>query len=107
MSTEPACPDVQDLERLLSGQLAFTDVEAIVRHVEQCGRCVETVESLEAEDPLAEALRDRAGVSGVAEEPEVKALIERLGGRRPSATLRGPETTPPSPGEPTPAGGEA
>jgi WD40 repeat protein/serine/threonine protein kinase len=52
------CPTKQDYQRVMRGELSPGDVEYVAEHLEQCGRCVETVQSLKAEDTLLEAVRE-------------------------------------------------
>src|SRR6185295_3072297 len=84
MSQAQPCPDVQILERLVLGQLAATEMDALEKHLTQCDRCGATMMSLRAEDTLVEALR--ASARGENKRPElVERLIERMKQQVPDA----------------------
>jgi tetratricopeptide (TPR) repeat protein len=77
MHAPPPCPEIQILRRLLLGQVTPEQLDALGQHVEQCNRCVATLESLRAEDTVSEAARGVAG-GGAPQDGLVDGLIERF-----------------------------
>jgi hypothetical protein len=51
------CPDARDLQRLLLGDVADDEAEALERHLHDCPACLRIVRATEANDTLVEALR--------------------------------------------------
>jgi tRNA A-37 threonylcarbamoyl transferase component Bud32 len=78
-----ACPDAETLEQLLCGRTPPPEEERLLRHVEGCGGCAETVGRLLQSDTVVEALRDRRGPAEGAADPGAHGRIERLGRLRP------------------------
>jgi tetratricopeptide (TPR) repeat protein len=73
-----ACPDRQELEQLLLGQLAEEEVNELERHFELCECCLRAARSQEPEDPLVTVVRASRRVSACADTEAPAALIERL-----------------------------
>jgi tRNA A-37 threonylcarbamoyl transferase component Bud32 len=102
MSAEPSCLGARELEQVVLGRATAEDVERLARHLEECGRCGETVEQLLDRGALVETLRSRAEVAGESEDDAVGQLVSRLRELRPAPAAPG-ETravadTPPPPG---------
>jgi len=72
------CPDKSDLKRLMLGQLPADRAQSLEEHLPQCPRCSGTIETIQADDTLAEAVRAQASLPPAAEEPAIGALIDRL-----------------------------
>src|SRR5262245_24163038 len=73
-----ACPDAPQLRRLLLGQVSPGDGEALERHVEQCARCQETLQGLDAADGLLETARIAAARPALNPRGAVSGLMDRL-----------------------------
>jgi serine/threonine protein kinase len=73
-----ACPDPQTLEQFLCGRAPPAEEERLLRHLEGCGCCAETVSLLLQSDTVVEALRDRRGPAGGAAGGGAGGLFERL-----------------------------
>jgi WD40 repeat protein/serine/threonine protein kinase len=58
-----SCPDVPVLEQFLLGQVPPDEAQWLARHVEECGRCVETLHNLQANDTLIESMRAAAAAA--------------------------------------------
>jgi hypothetical protein len=78
MPATSACPAAEVFQRLSRGQLPLPEVEQLAQHLEECGRCVDTVQRLHVEDTLLEAMRLQE--TGGEEDPgsAVEDLMERL-----------------------------
>ena len=79
MTVAMSCPDRASLERLLDHGAGPDEVERLAGHLETCGRCGETVETLLAADRNAAALR---GTKVEADAPSVQLLRARLANLR-------------------------
>jgi hypothetical protein len=73
-----SCPDRETLERFVLGQFPPEAVERLGHHVEQCARCVGTIQAMTARDSLLEAMRSRPTLSLDAASPMVESLMARL-----------------------------
>jgi hypothetical protein len=81
------CPQAEDLQRFLLGEMEDADAERLELHLSQCRSCVTTAQGLKASDTLVEAMR--AGIRGV-EYIEIRAdeaLIARMCRLRQSAAV--------------------
>ena len=87
------CPDIQDLECLLLGQITGPEGEKLAQHLEVCGRCLAAVQGLRAEDTFVEDARAQGTGVTPADSDVVRALIERLRGLRPELAGTGREAT--------------
>jgi hypothetical protein len=74
------CPDKHVLAQLVLGRLGADETEALACHLERCGRCAATAQSLAAEDTLVAAARAPAAAAEDGEDSVVAALIARLSG---------------------------
>jgi aminoglycoside phosphotransferase (APT) family kinase protein len=70
------CPEKQAWQELVSGQLPAEEVERLAQHLEQCQRCLETVQSLHAADTFSELLK--ANPSTIDSGAGVEGLMQRL-----------------------------
>ncbi len=57
MADTPHCPDTDVLRDFLLGRFPPAEVERLAGHVEECGRCIDTLQTLRDSDPLLEAVR--------------------------------------------------
>ena len=57
MSDPSACPAAKDLERFIRGQLSHEEAAAVERHLAQCGRCLEGLQTLRKGAPLVHETR--------------------------------------------------
>ncbi len=73
-----ACPEIRNLERLVLGQIAGPEAEALEEHVARCDRCGVAVSRLKAEDPLVQAMRVPVPLVGEADRKLVQDLIAKL-----------------------------
>lgn len=81
--TTATCPDDETLVRLLAGLLPADSAEFHEQHLAHCADCLARAERLTAHDSLMESLCATPGgddTISAAEEPVVRALIERLSG---------------------------
>jgi hypothetical protein len=78
MSTVTTCPNVQSLQRLVSGQLHEPEIEPVVRHLEGCDACVRKLQLLPASDTLSDLLANARTIPPGTEEAVVNRLIARL-----------------------------
>ena len=72
------CPDPQVLQRLLLGQFLPAEEQSLAEHLLHCDNCARTIESLNAEDALVEALRAGAAADNDPECGVIEDLIHRL-----------------------------
>jgi serine/threonine-protein kinase len=70
----------------MSGRHSPGQVEACARHLEECRRCAALLYELNADDPLAEALRGQGVMSSDFEDEPMRALIDRLASQLPSSS---------------------
>ena len=70
------CPDPPVLERFLLGRASKEEAASLEEHVRECSRCVDVIETLEATDPLVEAVQSAKEVKTNA--GDVEDLIETL-----------------------------
>src|SRR5262245_7748944 len=92
MKQAAACPSRQDLERLMQGQMSYTQVEQLAQHLERCDSCISTVQALKVDDTLVEVIRKQAHAQGKPPDAILKNLMERLRGLRLTGKPNG-ETT--------------
>jgi serine/threonine protein kinase len=71
------CPDARDLERLLLGQVADDEAEALESHLRDCPTCLETVRTARTQDTLVEALRGQE----IEPDPDGDGTLQSLIGR--------------------------
>jgi anti-sigma factor RsiW len=77
------CPATEELQRLVRGDLAAPDREALVQHLEQCASCVQTVKTLPKDDTFTELVRAARSLAGDGPEADVvNGLMQRLDGLR-------------------------
>jgi tRNA A-37 threonylcarbamoyl transferase component Bud32 len=92
MSTLAACPDVQRLQQFVQGQLDEADTQRLEQHLADCPHCLQTLQGLEDQDVLCQALRHGSPLTHAQPVAEVQRLQQRLRalpGQEPCA----PETT--------------
>jgi WD40 repeat protein/serine/threonine protein kinase len=92
------CPHIPQLRRLLLGQAPPEVADALETHVLECPSCLETMRSLQAEDPLIEAVRWRPTTNHGAGAETIQRLIQRL--KRLHASAGAPATPAPQPDTP-------
>jgi serine/threonine protein kinase len=93
------CPTIEDLQLLQDGRLPTGQVEVLARHVEQCARCVETLQQIGGNTSLAGSIGlDNTDVHVDHLIDRLKGLLSREGGtsigERAAAALeppRGPD----------------
>jgi serine/threonine-protein kinase len=71
------CPQLTELEEFLLGRLADTRSDEVEAHLAGCARCLQTVNNLEAEDLLVEAMR-RAPGAQLSADSEIDGLLAQL-----------------------------
>jgi hypothetical protein len=78
MQSTSACPERDDLARLLLGQVADAEAEVLEQHMSHCQRCLEKTRSLRLDDDtLLEAIRQSAKADPLWDEAADR-LIARL-----------------------------
>ncbi len=92
MTPSPSCPAVEDLQRLLSGQMPDREADALERHLLECPSCLRAVQGLHGEDTLVAAVQAAAGLTGGAAPGPVPELMRRLKRLQPDSANR--PTTP-------------
>lgn len=80
MSNEPQCPDRDELERFLLGQVSDLELADIEGHLSHCSSCLRTLEDLHAQDPLIEAFRSQRAARDNQEDEQAESMIRRLQG---------------------------
>lgn len=79
MSRETSCPNKQDLERLMLGQLPDSDTARLASHIESCDQCVEAVRTLIPDDTLVAAMKHSLAVAAdLPADEQVQSLIEHV-----------------------------
>jgi serine/threonine protein kinase len=76
MTQATPCPDARRLEQFALGALSEPEIEALAQHLSGCERCLETLQNVQAEDTLSEAMRSSAGDRPAV--PQLDQLKERL-----------------------------
>ncbi len=76
MGAVSLCPDRGELQEYLLGAVSDVRATALEKHLAECPSCLETVETLGAEDPFVCALRE--GASGADLQDVDSELLERL-----------------------------
>jgi tetratricopeptide (TPR) repeat protein len=82
MSRVSVCPDRQDLERLLLGQLEGPEALDLELHFEHCEHCLRAVRVPQPDDPLVAVVRASSVASRAGETEVSELLIEKLCGLR-------------------------
>jgi tRNA A-37 threonylcarbamoyl transferase component Bud32 len=95
MSTEPECPDLNALQRLLLGKTAPVETETLEVHVLACPRCAQTMQGIDAEDMLVAAMREARTEPGGLASPAAEALMPWLKRLRPKDAKDATQTLPP------------
>jgi WD40 repeat protein/tRNA A-37 threonylcarbamoyl transferase component Bud32 len=88
------CPDRQEYERLIQGELTPPDVERVSQHLAGCSPCAATVQTLLGEDTLLSAVRGTGPAPTRGEEVPAE-LVQRLVGLAASAATTAAEATSP------------
>jgi len=57
MSPVITCPDRQVLQQFLLGRLSSEDADRLAGHVESCSACVTILNTLQANDTLADSMK--------------------------------------------------
>lgn len=90
MPLSPGCPNSEDLQHFLLGQLAAAEVERLAAHVARCGHCVALLGAFQMEDELLKTVTAAAPRVGQPLDALLENLIERTSSLRspssPSAT---------------------
>ncbi|MBI1914599.1 MAG: serine/threonine protein kinase [Planctomycetes bacterium] len=84
------CPDVQAFQQLLQCQVPLSEGEQLVRHLEECPACADSVERLLATDTLADAVRTQEGAAERPRNERVENLIQQLCQLRPAGAVPSP-----------------
>ncbi|MFN0055906.1 MAG: protein kinase domain-containing protein [Planctomycetales bacterium] len=79
MPTPFPCPSPEFLKELLLGRLAGAEAKPLVEHLEVCDACQTSVQGLDAEDTLVQAIRGQTRLS-VSDYPVIDQLIGRVSG---------------------------
>src|SRR5438128_2052478 len=61
MTTDSLCPDVQELQRLLLGQVSSEEGDRLGQHLLHCDRCAQAVHSLPAQQLPAAGVQEALG----------------------------------------------
>jgi hypothetical protein len=72
------CPAVDEWQRLARGAATGDDADSLEEHLLHCAKCLETVKSLPATDPLLAALRQTPAASPPADSGDTIILLQRL-----------------------------
>jgi serine/threonine protein kinase/WD40 repeat protein len=93
-----ACADVEVLRQLQFGRLPAAEADSLEEHLLGCAPCLERLKALQADDPLAGALRGPTNSSAPprAEKAAADALIQRLKGLVPAGVSPHSDTAFPS-----------
>src|SRR4051812_2888660 len=88
------CPDVNDLEQFLLGQLHEAQADPLGEHLVQCLHCLAAVAALEADggDSVVRALR-AVGAAETSDKAMVASLIDRVREQQRLAAGSGPDPT--------------
>jgi formylglycine-generating enzyme required for sulfatase activity len=78
MASTGPCPEVEEYQRLLSGQLSAEEVEQLAQHVEACSHCAEVVAALQHQGTLHEVARAARAAADLPGNGSLDALIERV-----------------------------
>src|SRR5262249_8249207 len=73
-----SCPSAGDLQQFALGQLDESQTAALLQHLEECSRCVELLQQVQAQDTLLAAMRAKAQAASPAAAARLPSLIERL-----------------------------
>jgi hypothetical protein len=84
------CPSLHDLRLYFLGEAPEEEAEILVRHLPDCGGCLQVLLTLQVEDPLLSALQDSPG--SLPPDAVVEALIANLK-RRLAPAAPTPETS--------------
>jgi serine/threonine protein kinase/WD40 repeat protein len=88
MSRDSDCPSANDWRGFVLGQSSEAEAEKLERHLGTCRNCLDTLESLQTEDMLVEAVRNQSGADQP-EDPAVADLMTRLEKRAPAERPQG------------------
>src|SRR5882724_4926412 len=101
MPTVSSCPEGHVFQQLLGGEIPLAKGEPLLRHLEACGRCAETVEQLMASDTVVDAIRRQKPPLSLEAGGVVQDLMTRLHGLRAAIGASSSRATirPLSPGE--------
>ncbi len=76
-----SCPQADDLQRFLLGQVSEGQAWHVEEHLRRCGACLDFLNTLRAEDPLTAAFRRQGrGTARVPAGERVEGLMHRLRG---------------------------
>jgi len=78
MNTTETCPPVQELQRLLTGQISEHAVGSLEEHLGHCPRCRATFDMLASEDTTVQGRRTLAGPEVAADKEVIDGLIGNL-----------------------------
>jgi hypothetical protein len=92
MIANDACPPVNQLSRLLVGELPRDLAEALEEHLSRCATCVQKVQTLPSEDTFVEAARQQLESPADQEKGIVQELIDKLQRLQPPAGMPMPAT---------------
>ena len=94
--TKPTCPDVRNLQALLEAGGSGDEPDVVVRHLETCASCQQTLENLSADLGNWEAMAYGLG-QPARREQALRQVVEQLKREEPmpADARRGPQ--PPSP----------
>ena len=93
-----ACPEVEQLQQLVRGEMAPDASDRYFDHVEQCPLCADSIEGLLAADPFVAAVRGQPA-QPTSYPPPVIELIHRLSTLRAAPTVVADGATPTPEGE--------
>src|SRR2546421_37485 len=82
-----SCPHRDDLNRFVLGQQTEVESEKTHQHLADCQSCLDSLQSLETDDPLIEAMRAQGRRSVHSEDAFVRGLMSRLSGLEPPPGL--------------------
>ena len=80
-----ACPEFNDYQRLVAGQLPDVEKEAMLGHLERCDSCARKLTALPEPDTLVDLVRQARTLDDGASEETISRLVERLSTLRPEA----------------------
>jgi urea transport system substrate-binding protein len=78
MAELSACPDIQQLMRLVLGNVPAAEVERLSHHLLACRSCLDTLHGLNAEDTLIRQLQAQAAAADRSVQDMIDSVIRRL-----------------------------
>jgi formylglycine-generating enzyme required for sulfatase activity len=78
MASTGPCPEVEEYQQLLRGQLSAQEVEQLAQHIEGCSHCAGLVAALQHQGTLHEVARAARAAADAPGNGSMDALIERL-----------------------------